>query len=208
MADAHGSGPCVREDVRVQLPPRPHSVASSPATKAQETARGLLSRRSLLSPPVLAAPRRSPRAAARLPPHLADGRELGWIAAPSARAGWSASGGLVRRLLIAVQECGGRARASRVPPASPAPEPASRLLRPLRSASGLRASRSVRRAVVTGASSSTSSCGEGSSCVTVGGVPAGAIHRIGWSSTARLCSSLLFTCVCGGRRATSRTNLW
>jgi hypothetical protein len=23
MADAHGSGPCVREDVRVQLPPRP-----------------------------------------------------------------------------------------------------------------------------------------------------------------------------------------
>src|SRR3954453_2044800 len=23
MADAHGSGPCVRKDVRVQLPPRP-----------------------------------------------------------------------------------------------------------------------------------------------------------------------------------------
>src|SRR6185312_10958582 len=25
MADAHGSGPCVRKDVRVQLPPRPQS---------------------------------------------------------------------------------------------------------------------------------------------------------------------------------------
>lgn len=207
MADAHGSGPCVREDVRVQLPPRPHSVASSPATKAQETARGLLSRRSLLSPRcsqprvvlrgrlrASPAPRRRPRAGL-------DRRAFG----ASRVVG---SGGLVRRLLTAVQECGGRARASRVPPASPAPGPASRLLRPLRSASGLRASRSVRRAVVTGASSSTSSCGEGSSCVTVGGVPAGAVHRIGWSSTARLSSSLLFTCVCGGRRATSRTNLW
>ena len=207
MADAHGSGPCVREDVRVQLPPRPHSVASSPATKAQETARGLLSRRSLPSPGARS-PASFSEGGCAPPPHLADGRELGWIAASSARAGWSASGGLVRRLLIAVQECGGRARASRVPPASPAPEPASRLLRPLRSASGLRASRSVRRAVVTGASSSTSSCGEGSSCVTVGGVPAGAVHRIGWSSTARLSSLLLFTCVCGGRRAASRTNLW
>src|SRR5882757_3046818 len=26
MADAHGSGPCVRKDVRVQLPPRPLDV--------------------------------------------------------------------------------------------------------------------------------------------------------------------------------------
>src|SRR5665213_2005389 len=26
MADAHGSGPCVREDVGVQLPPRPPDV--------------------------------------------------------------------------------------------------------------------------------------------------------------------------------------
>ena len=30
MADAHGSGPCVRKDVRVQLPPRPHSFISAP----------------------------------------------------------------------------------------------------------------------------------------------------------------------------------
>src|SRR4051794_15772093 len=29
MADAHGSGPCVRKDVRVQLPPRPPIVAES-----------------------------------------------------------------------------------------------------------------------------------------------------------------------------------
>src|SRR5947209_18328175 len=34
MADAHGSGPCVRKDVRVQLPPRPlcsGPVAARPA---------------------------------------------------------------------------------------------------------------------------------------------------------------------------------
>ena len=31
MADAHGSGPCVRKDVRVQLPPRPHWILSDPS---------------------------------------------------------------------------------------------------------------------------------------------------------------------------------
>src|SRR2546423_13329080 len=30
MADAHGSGPCVRKDVRVQLPPRPPAGPWSP----------------------------------------------------------------------------------------------------------------------------------------------------------------------------------
>ena len=31
MADAHGSGPCVRKDVRVQLPPRPHLPRTFPS---------------------------------------------------------------------------------------------------------------------------------------------------------------------------------
>src|SRR5882724_2853499 len=33
MADAHGSGPCVRKDVRVQLPPRPLDVYPSPCSR-------------------------------------------------------------------------------------------------------------------------------------------------------------------------------
>src|SRR4051794_21688572 len=33
MADAHGSGPCVRKDVRVQLPPRPPCSEARPLAR-------------------------------------------------------------------------------------------------------------------------------------------------------------------------------
>src|SRR5687767_11207830 len=35
MADAHGSGPCVRKDVGVQLPPRPHTHDPQRSVRSQ-----------------------------------------------------------------------------------------------------------------------------------------------------------------------------
>ena len=85
MADAHGSGPCVRKDVRVQLPPRPLDQLGSPYPGS---ARGLV-----ISPMPLWGATPTPRPAGLRPPDPL------WGFAPRPPAGYFGSRSLGLRPL-------------------------------------------------------------------------------------------------------------